>query len=161
MIFKMKNKQGQMKIQEIAFVLIALMLLFSMIFIFYVRLQSADIEKKTAELRQKQALTLLDKVIAMPELRCSAGFGSEGLCIDKYKAEIMAKQEFRNSYEGLFKGVKEVRIKEIYPAGNEYVIFTKDYEGYEEYTAFTRVCEEIYEGGNTQKCILAKVSVLV
>ena len=39
-----KNKIAQMKIQEMAFVLIALFLLFSMAFIFSIKIKSSDLE---------------------------------------------------------------------------------------------------------------------
>ncbi len=155
-------KKAQMKIQEMAFVLVGLVLLFAFIFIIYIKLQSTGIEKETTELKQSHALSLLDRVIAMPELRCSAGFGAESLCIDKDKLDSMSKSEFKDKYKTLWKGVKEIKIKEIYPeSGQEYVIFSDEKQDYTEYSAFTRICKDKYEGVGWQQCSIGIVMVSV
>ena len=55
-------KKAQMKVQEIAFVLVGLILLFSMVFIFYIKLQSPRLEQTMYEVEQERAKTLLEKL---------------------------------------------------------------------------------------------------
>ena len=154
-----KNKIAQMKIQEMAFVLIALFLLFSMTFIFYLKIKSSDIEKTSYELRQNKALSILDKIAAMPELGCSSDIDKGSLCLDEDK--LLAMQGFQEEYKVLFKGLKELKVKKIYPSSEEYVLYSSGNNDYESYSAFISLCKRKYDNTAWYQCSIGLVSVSI
>ncbi len=157
---QMKNKKAQMKIQEMAFVLIALFLLFSMAFIFYVKLKSSSLERTSYELKQSKALSILDKVVAMPELSCSKSLGKESLCIDEDKLKAMNTIEL-NGYKELWRGIKEIKIKKIYPADEEFIVHSSEIKDYESYSSFTRICKQRYENTAFYQCSIGIVLISI
>ena len=103
------SSKAQIKIQEMAFVMLALALLAMIGFIFFMRFQSENIAKAGEEAKQSTAISLLDKIASMQELRCEKG----EICIDEDKIEIIKDKSMGN----LFQGLKKVEIKRIYPEG--------------------------------------------
>lgn len=166
---KNKNKKAQMKIQETAFVLLAIVLLFSLVFMFYLRLHSSKLAKEAAELQQKQAISLLNKVAAMPELRCSeslsSDFATEVLCIDEDKLESMT-ESFTEDYKNMWKGLREAKIVEIYPASEikkEFVLYKgsgKEKE-YRTYSTFVPLCKMEHNGVGWYRCNVGMISITI
>jgi len=152
------NKKAQIKIQEMAFVLLALVFLFILAFLFFTRLNLSNIEKRTAELREERALSVLGKISAMPELRCSASLGkaTETLCLDKSKIEIFS-EKFTDEYENIWRGLSSVKILEVFPNEEEYIIYYKN-EGNLSYSNFVSLCQE---GGerNEYRCSIGMILV--
>ena len=105
----LSDKRAQVKIQEMAFVLLALVFLFVLGFMFFSRLQFSNMEKRAEELREATALSVLNKISAMPELRCSASLGraTETLCLDKVKIEIFS-EKFSEEYAKIWQGLSYV-----------------------------------------------------
>lgn len=155
--------KSQMKIQEMAFVLIALMLLFSMVFIFYIKLKSSDIEETSYGLKQNKALSLLDRITSMPELSCSAVLGADSLCIDQDKLEIMQTNNFQEEYRDFWQNVKEIKIKKVYPDEDSFVIFSSAKPGFvnESYSSFTRICSQKYDNTGWYECSIGVVSITI
>lgn len=132
---KMISNKGQLKIQEMAFVLLALVLLGVIVFIFYARLQSQHLKSAAEELKQERALSLRDKIASLPEIKCS-----EKMCIDRDKAEIF--KEYKN--DNLFQGLAEVRIMQIYPEDKEMMLYSSHAlnETFTRYHTFINICEQ-------------------
>ena len=153
-----KSKKSQMKIQEMAFVLIALFLLFSMVFLFYIKLKSSDIDRTSYELKQNNALSMLGKIAAMPEFSCSSALGKDSLCMDEDKLRVM---QDRKDYETLFKGIKEIKISKIYPSVEEFVIYSSNKEDYESYGAFTSICKQRYDNTGFYQCSMGVIHLSI
>ena len=132
MIKMTDDKKGQLKIQEMAFVLLALVLLGFMAFIFYARFQSESIQSSAEQLREKDALSLRDRIASLPEIKCS-----EKLCIDKDKAKML--KDYDES--SLFQGISEAKIVQIYPSDEEIVLYSKQ-PGNSTYHTFVNLCEQ-------------------
>ena len=163
-----RSKKAQVKIQETAFVLLAVVLLFSLAFIFYFRIHSSTLAKEAAEIEQNRAVSLLDKVAAIPELRCSMslGFATETLCVDEDKLESMTEEPFIEDYKNIWKGLLEVKIMEIYPtSGKEFVLYSsekkKEEEGNRTYSTFVPLCKMEYNGGGWLKCSVGMISISI
>ena len=158
------NKKSQIKIQETAFVLLALVILFSLAFMFYFRMQATSLTKKSEELREEWAISLLDKITGLPELRCSTSLGraTESLCVDKDKLRIFTNPNlnFTENYNKLWSGLKNVRIIQIYPEGEEFQIYYQS-EGNETYSTFISLCHEEYNGIGWHKCSIGMVLVAI
>ncbi len=169
---KKSHKKAQVKIQETAFVLLAIVLLFSLVLIFYFRIHSSRLAKEAAELQQQRALSLLDKVAAMPELRCSMSLGfttvKEVLCIDEDKLESMTDPigPFIEDYKNIWKGLLEVKITEIYPtSGKEFVLYSsekrKEEEGNRTYSTFVPLFKMEYNEVGWYNCTVGMISISI
>ena len=118
----MEKKKAQIKIQEMAFVLVAVIVLFGFVLIFFTRFQVVSLEKTASEVRREQAINMLHTIAAMPELRCSKG--GEINCIDVSKLGAFTK--VRTKYNDLWKNafITKVEIKYFYPEGRNYVLYS-------------------------------------
>jgi hypothetical protein len=128
----MENKKGQLKIQEMAFVLLALALLAMIAFIFFMRLQASSLERAGEETRQATAVSLLGKIAALQELRCEKG----EICIDEDKVTAAKTKNIAN----LFQGLKKVEVKRIYPDGPNLIIW-QSAQGNQSYSTFINLCK--------------------
>ena len=111
-----RAKKAQMKMFETTFVLIALVFLFAILLIFYSRFQLFEIDRIAKQVEEDRANSLLNRITAMPELRCSLSFGdaAEINCIDTLK--VLAFTKVKDKFADEFSGLSEVRIEREYPA---------------------------------------------
>jgi len=132
------NKKGDLKIQEMAFVLLAIVLLGSLVVVFAVRFQSEDIVSGAEALRQKRALALRDKIASLPELSCA-----RKSCIDKTRAEMIKNYDV----EDLFQGLVGAKIAPVYPEGEEIILYDSGKSGNATYySTFINLCEQVDTG---------------
>jgi len=130
----MKNK-AQIKIQEMAFVLIALILLAGIVFIFYLRIQSSSITKAGESIRQQETISLLDKIVSIQELSCQKG----EMCIDEDKALIISKNQ--EAVKDVFQNIKIAKVKRIYPEGSDIVLYQSG-KANQSYASFINLCKQ-------------------
>lgn len=119
-----KNKSGQMKIQQMAFMLIVVTLLFVLVGVFFLAISLSNIKKTATRLAEEGALLLVSKLADSPELSCGNSFGSSRTnCIDFDKLMILSNSPdlYRN-----FWGVAKIYIRKIYPP-NEKVCNKENY----------------------------------
>jgi type II secretory pathway pseudopilin PulG len=128
-----KNKKAQIKMQEMAFVLLALAVLAVIALVFFIRFQSANIAKIGESAKQETAMSLLDRIASMQELKCSEG----EICLDEDKVNIAKDKNLGN----LFQGLAKVEIREIYPASNDIVIYQSGAVN-QSYSTFVNLCEQ-------------------
>jgi hypothetical protein len=157
-----KNKKGQMKIQEMAFVLLAVVFLFALLFLFFARFQFVQMNERAEEVREARTITMLRVVSSMPELRCSRSFGSttEVYCIDKDKLDAFSITHIKNKYTSIWQSshISEVVIEEVYGGKERYFIYksANEPENYFTYSTYIPLCEETI--GNL-KCVVAKIKI--
>jgi hypothetical protein len=169
---KMKNKKAQMKIQQMAFMLIAVTLFFVFAGLFFAMIVFSDVRRTAEELEQRDALLLVSKLANSPEFACGNAFGSfRTNCIDSDKA--MALKNNIDRYEDLkgnFWGVEGIEIRKIYPldyeeecdSGNypecgKITVIKKQGIGVSNFVALCR--KENVEGFVEDKCEMARVVV--
>jgi len=131
------NGRGQLRIQEMAFVLLAVVLLGFIAFIFYAKFQSEGIRSSSEQIKERDALSLRDKIAALPEIKCS-----EKLCIDRDKAVMLKDYNLK----GMFQGLTEAKIVELYPS-NETIVLYSGGKGNVTYSTFVNLCEQKSLGG--------------
>jgi len=108
----MKTK-AQMKIQQTAFMLIAVTLLFVLVGMFVLIFKFSDLRQSATELEEKNALLLVSKLANSPEFSCGDAFGTSRInCIDADK--VMVLKENIEKYQN-FWGVSNIEIRRIYP----------------------------------------------
>ena len=100
-------KKGQMKIQEMAFVLLAIIIFFAMVSLVYLSMRLTGIREDVGFQREQAARELVRKLSDIPEFSWSACSG----CVD---ADKVLALKSRRSYEGLW-DVDYLMVEKIYP----------------------------------------------
>lgn len=160
-----KDKKGQMKIQEMAFVLVTVIFFFALLFLFFARFQYTQLQKTSEEIRELRTVTMLRVVASLPELRCSSSFGkaTEVACIDKDKLRAFDEHlGLRKKYENIWKSayITNVTIDEIYPEGQKYVVYDRTADkSTRTYSTYIPLCEETTQ--QKSKCNIAKIKITV
>jgi hypothetical protein len=62
-----KNRKGQMKIQQMAFVLMAIVIFFALVSLFYFSIRIRSLQKSALSLREEEAKELIRKLAVTPE----------------------------------------------------------------------------------------------
>ncbi|MEA3414319.1 MAG: hypothetical protein U9Q99_02225 [Nanoarchaeota archaeon] len=113
----MVNKLGQVKIQQMAFMLMAITLFFVFVGLFILSIKFNDLKQSAETLDQKNALYLTSKIASYPELACGTAYGSQKInCIDTDKLIIFLEkqEEYSNFWE-----VENLIVRKIYPESEE------------------------------------------
>lgn len=111
-----QTKKAQFKIQQMAFMLIAVTLFFVLVGMFFVMIIFSNLKESASLLEEKNALLLVTKLANSPEFSCENAFGETKInCVDSDK--VMALKNNINKYSG-FWGVSGIEIRKIYPEGN-------------------------------------------
>ena len=107
------NKRAQMKIQQMAFMLIAIVLFFALVAMFVIVFKFSGLKESAAILEEENAMLLVTKLANSPEFSCEGAFGSaRANCIDIDK--VMVLKENIAKYRD-FWGVSDIEIRKIYP----------------------------------------------
>ena len=109
------SKKAQMKIQQMAFMLVAVMIFFSMVAIVYFVIVLSKLSDSAEDLRQEEAKELARQMAGTPELMFSEGTFAQSSAIDFDKAFFL-KQHI--AYNRGFWNLDYLAIERIYPAPN-------------------------------------------
>ena len=166
-----KSYKGQMKIQQTAFMLLAITVFFVLVGLFVLMFKMGSIRDTAEILERDNAMSLVTKLANSPEFACGGSFGTAKVdCIDADK--VMALKQNSAIYEG-FWGISNIEILKIYPGSEENVecniitypncnlIRIKEGEltGYS-VSNFVSLCrKESFEGSPYNKCELARLMV--
>ena len=106
----MENK-GQIKIQQMAFVLVAVFIFFSMAAVFYLSISSSNLRENVESLREQEVLEQVRAISSTAEFNWEVS-GDCAACLDFDKA-LMLKE--RESYQDFWKDIQLLEIRKIYP----------------------------------------------
>lgn len=110
------SRKGQMKIQQMAFMLIAITLFFVLVVVFFLAISLQGVRRTATMLEEENAMLLVSKLANSPEFSCGNSFGgSRANCIDFDK--IFALKKTLNKYQN-FWGVTKIYVRKIYPEGD-------------------------------------------
>lgn len=149
-----KNKQGQMKIQEMAFVLIAFIFLLGLLLLFFARFQMAQINDISDQIRIVRGQNMLQYVANLPELNCPSSFsGLAGRsCIDYDKLKVFVnKQDINAKYKDIFESayLAKVEVDLVFPANETFVLYnSKTSKNVQAYKTYIPICEEDSQKGS-------------
>jgi len=165
----MKNKYGQIKIQQMAFMLMAVTLFFVLVGMFLLVIRFSALKETASTLEEKNAMLLVTRLAESPEFSCGKAFGAKISCVDEDK--VMNLKEQINNYEN-FWGIENIEIRVIYPKIEEKIcgfdnypncniikLYDKEIKGFDA-SNFVSLCRkeksdsEVYD-----KCELAKLMV--
>lgn len=163
----MVDKLGQLKIQQMAFMLMAITLFFVLAGMFVLVISITNLRGTALELEEKNAMLLVSKLANSPEFSCGESFGSNRInCVDGDK--IMMLKENIARYDN-FWGVSNIEIRktgedqtickiENYP--NCGIIKLRETKITSEFSNFVSLCwKDTYESKIYDKCQVAKLMV--
>ena len=121
-----QDKTGQMKIQQMAFMLLAVFLFFVLIGMMILSFKFSNLKEEAAILEEKNALLLVSKLSNSPEFSCGEAFGTTKVnCIDMDKVFVL--KQYIGDYAN-FWGVENIEIRKIYPSlAGEFVCDNENY----------------------------------
>lgn len=157
------SNKAQMKIQQMVFVLVAIVIFFALVFIFYIVITLGDVKKDVATLRAEGAKELLRSIASTPEFIYSKEDCSG--CVDKDKLFVLKS---RKAYEG-FWDLDFLKIQTVYPINenkecdnsnypncNSITLIEKEEFGTPQET-FVLLCYWNNEKGGYKKCEIGKI----
>lgn len=160
-------KKGQLKIQQMAFMLMAITLFFVLAGMFVLVISTTNLRGTALELEEKNAMLLVSKLANSPEFSCGESFGSNRInCVDGDK--IMMLKENIAKYEN-FWNVANIEIRKTsedpticnlgnYP--NCGIIKLRETKITSEFSNFVSLCwKDTYESKIYDKCQIAKLMV--
>ena len=160
--------KAQLKIQQMAFMLMAVTLFFVLAGMFVLVVKFSGLKGSATALEEKNAMLLVSKLANSPEFSCGEAFGINRInCIDADKAMILKENIIKYAD---FWGVSNIEIRKIYPAETEKLcnlgnypdcniirIRPKEISGYD-LSNFVSLCrKESFDGETYDKCELAKI----
>ena len=114
---QLKGKKGQLKIQQMAFMLMAITLFFVLVGVFVLAIKFSGLKESATILEEENAMLLVTKLANSPEFSCGEAFGINRInCIDFDK--VMMLKENIIKYIG-FWDVSNIEIRKIYPVDGE------------------------------------------
>lgn len=167
----MVNKKGQLKIQQMAFMLMAVTIFFVLVGMFVLVFNFAGLKESATLIEEKNAMLLVTKLANSPEFSCGGAFGGNKInCIDADK--IMALKSEIKKYEG-FWGVADIEIRKIYPDNGNLEctltnynkcgvinLFSKEVNLLPATSNFVTLCKkDLYNGETYDKCEIAKLLI--
>ena len=168
---KIKNKHGQLKIQQMIFMILAVMFLFILVALFFLSISLNKMKKEATNLAEKNSMLLVSKLANSPEFSCENAFGSnKPNCIDFDK--IMALKKDIAKYSD-FWGIAKIEIRKVYPNQGNVSCTTANYPNCGDlklldkkvkvlpysYTFVSLCRKEFSETGPYNKCELARLMV--
>jgi hypothetical protein len=145
--------RAQLKIQETAFMLLGLALLFGIILIIYANMQVKTLYAEKNQLKAEKAINLLQKLTAMPELSCI-----NGNCLDLDKVLSIRNV---SGYENLWRGLSSIKVVTIYPNQSIITVYDKGKKDIT-YSSYVPLCKTTYMDGYVwQDCDIAKLLVSI
>jgi DNA-directed RNA polymerase subunit M/transcription elongation factor TFIIS len=161
---KKTNKKGQMKIQEMAFVLVAVMFLGALLFLFFAQFQQRMMTEQATTIKEERVSAMLGAIAGMPEFGCS---GLDVLvCADEAKLSAFAKlsKESKDNYAQIWQSasVSKIVIQEVYPnPAVSYQLYSdapKSHKSTKTQSTFIPLCHSSYTGA---ECSIARIKVTV
>lgn len=163
--------RGQLKIQQMAFMLMAIVLFFALVGLFVFTFKYSGIKKEAMILEEENAVLLVDKLANSPEFSCGNTFGTAKInCIDEDK--VMALKENMDRIQELWgSGITNIKIIRIYPEEESKKCDSENYpncnkiilkEGAEGFSAsnIVSLCrKESFEGESYDKCEIARLLI--
>jgi len=155
-------KKAQFKIQEMAFILLAIVLFFVIVGLFFVAIYSRNLKNIATNAEEGQAILIAQVLAEYPEFSCGS------LCLDADRLIVMNK---RRKYTN-FWPVETIEVRKItkeeekectlenYPDCNYFKVHNSETENIRKVGSFTSLCRKDITSGQTyDKCELAKILI--
>ena len=162
------NKKAQIRMQEMAFMLVAVILFFVLVGLFLFSILYASIQKEARMIAEEKTLLLITNLADSPEFSCVA---SKPNSVDGDKAmALIDNKNYRNFWpfsrleiqkSSAFRKNKNEMVKctmRNYPDCERFVIFDKNVKNEITTASYVVLCRiELENGLNYEKCEIAKL----
>ena len=165
------SRKGQMKIQEMAFVLLAVVFLFVLVLLMFTSFMNRETQKVAIQQREARTISFLEVISGLPELRCSSSFSStsEAVCVDRDKLAFFdSNPAMQEKYSVLWKNalISKIEVQEVYPItlpiaspAPSYIVYnlanTADLST-RTYSTYAALCSE---GDKGTTCSIGKIKI--
>lgn len=169
-IKRKKEKKGQLKIQQMSFMLLAVTLFFVLVGMLILGFYFSGLKGTATALDEKNAMLLATKIANSPEFSCGNAFDNAKInCVDADK--VMMLKENIGKYTGFWGKKTNIEIRIIYPKTSEKECSLKNYpdcgfinlqskEIPAEYSNFVALCsKQNFEGDIYDNCKIAKLMI--
>lgn len=108
-----RGRFGQMKIQQMIFMIMAVAFLFILVGLFFLSITMNKLKESASNLGEKSSMLLVSKLANSPEFSCGNAFGTSRInCVDFDK--LMALKDNSAKYSD-FWGVAKIELRKVYP----------------------------------------------
>jgi len=162
----MVTKKAQYRIQQMVFMIVALLFFFILVGIFIVGYQFRSVKVNFADLQKEQAISFLDVMRSMPEFGYSSqDSSSKDLCLDLDKIEVISSRISN------FSDLLPVASIEVIKGGgtritcpkencNSYLIYNAQQDDIEKYETSICLCRKLSENSYAyDRCDMGKLIV--
>ena len=140
--------KAQFQIQQMAFMIVAVVIFFELVGLFFLMYQSASLKGSYAQLQRDKAISSLSILSNMPEITCG------DLCVDVDKVEAMVKQDYSS-----FWGIASIKVYKVYPSFGDVVkcpapdcnyweIYDSEQDNIKEYSSYVSLYRKQLEKGS-------------
>ena len=158
--------KGQMKIQQMAVMIVAVFFFFILVGLFFLGIMFKDVKGGAVDLQREQAISSLRVIADMTELNYDSSWS---MSLDEDKLRIMSGG-FGEVYDSLWP-IASIGVYKVYPRFDEvkecpgvgcnfYGVYDNGQSGVETYSTYVSICEKVREGGSTYNdCEIGKLVV--
>ncbi len=165
-----KNKKSQIKIQEMAFMLVGVFLFFILAGLFAISIFYSNLIKETNLIRQSNTISAVTNLADSPEFSCTS---YKTGCVDEDKLLVLIN---RRSYEKFWpKTISSLKVIKLsafnkpgaemidcntqnYPDCEKFVVYDRNIANQREVSSFIILCRTEYENKYVfEKCEIAKL----
>ncbi len=158
-------KKGQLRIQEMSFMLVAVIIFFAMVGLFGIMILRSNLQGSVDIIQEKKVLSTLNFLANSPELKCN----DKNNCVDLYKLiGLMDNSNYENfwpfsslsvvRYSGFNKSVLRNCVGDMSDDCDRIVVYDKDIVNEKKISNFVILCWTEYEDYYTyEKCEIAKI----
>ncbi|MEK6924774.1 MAG: hypothetical protein AABW71_00875 [Nanoarchaeota archaeon] len=158
-----KMNKGQFKIQQMVFIIVAIIILFGIVSVFFVSIRFSSLRGDVEDLRKDAVLSQVRKIAGTPEFNWIASDDCSS-CIDLDKVFLLKE---RNTYNGFWTDTSLLRVSRVYPLHENEECTTESYprcnqitlvnsgnfEAYESFVSLCRFDQDIKQN----KCEIGKI----
>jgi len=153
-----------MKIQEMAFVLMAIMIFFAMVVMIFISVSMNNLKQDAGQLKAQEAIEIVRKLSAAPEFALTSFSKECSSCIDLDK--VMALKD-RKDYQG-FWNLDRLMIRKAYPSESgectpinypdcESITLINKTSSYTAQSAYVSLCHWEPSNGGHIKCEIGQI----
>jgi len=153
--FKMNNKKSQMKIQQMAFMLVAVTLFFVLVGLFVLGIGFSGLKQSSETLEKENAVLLVSELANSPEFSCGEVYKyGDSYCVDEDKVMALKNMdEYSNFWD-----VNSIEIRKVYPSENEIECSKENYPDCNVIKVYSRGSnQEIFKSSFISLCRKEKV----
>ena len=164
----MENKKAQLRIQEMSFMLVAVVLFFILVGLFALSIFYSNLLKEATEIAESRTVSAITNLADSPEFSCT---GSKSNCIDADKLIVLIdKKEYKSFWP--FSSLNVIKLDSFdknkvemikcnsfnYPDCDMFVVYDRNVKNERKISSYVALCRTEYENGSPyEKCEIAKL----